>query len=106
MKNHGKSPLLTKGRIEGALPIRERYAVGSSVEMKSLPIAGDGRWKLPAQPADHIRVGVILDRRLKGRKRRILAEFLGAIRVDDQFSGKRGIGRREQVHDRGIDGQK
>ena len=78
--------------VEGRLPIADRGRVIRLVEVLGQPIAGHDTGELPAQPADHVRVRIILDRvdkRSIGRQ--VLAEPVLAVRVEHQLARQFGV---------------
>ena len=91
MEYHGEDALFDQGRIQGRLPIGDGRRIVCALEMKGLPIAGRRRWKFPAQPADDIGKGIVLNGRVEAGKRNILLELVPSIGVRNQLGRQQGV---------------
>src|SRR5262249_22062582 len=100
-----EAALLADGGAQASLPVAQQARAGVAVQGLPLPVAGRGTGELPAQPADDVRVGVILDEvdeRLAAGV--ILAEALPAV-LEHQVAGQFGVVGGEQVEDGGVEGE-
>ena len=114
MKDKGEHPLLEHRCVQRGFPVGDGGRVVRPVGVVGLPVARDHGREFPAEFADDIRIGIILDRGAKPfqaefgdgvrLRREIFAE--PPVRVQRLLAGQRPVVGRGEVHHRGIDGQK
>ncbi len=100
-----EDPLLEHDQVERRLHVFERLGVVRLVDVLRFPVAGDDAGELPAEVADDVRIGIVLDRVHERREREVLAEPLAAVGVEDEVARQAGVVGREEGEDRGVDRQ-
>ena len=95
--------LLEDGGVDGRLHVADRRGAVRPVEVVALPIVGNGRGKLPAEPSDHVRVRVVFHVVDEAPvPRHVLVEPVPAVLVDHQLARKPRVGGREQHEHRRV----
>ena len=100
MKNQIHCPLRDDRRVQRRLPINNRGWIICAVEMLRFPIARHRAGKFPAELSDDVRVGIVLNRRGKGREGQIFLESRAAIILQHQRARKRSAIGGKDVHHR------
>ena len=103
MEDEVEDPLLEHDAVEGGLQVFERLGVGRLVEVLAFPVAGDDAGELPAEAADHVGIGVVLDRVDERWERDVLAEPLLAVGIEHQVARQARVVGREDGEDRRVD---
>lgn len=102
MEHEIKDALFSDGDIEQGFPVGNGLRVVALVEVLRLPIAGDRAGKFPAEIADDVRIGIVIDGGGVSGERQILAELFAAVRVEDEFARESRVVGGGDVEDGGI----
>ena len=87
MKTQREQALLDNGRVDGRFEVADGVRVAFSVQVLRIPVAGHQAGDLPATPADHIGIGVVLNVvRHRAIGRNVLAELLSTVLIDTSNS--------------------
>ena len=102
MKREGEDASFDRGCVDGRFHVTHGVRVVWTLDVVALPVVRDGRRHLPAQPVDHVGIGVILDVIDEvSVSWHVLGETLSTIVFEHQVSWKNGIvGRKQHEHRR------
>ena len=99
-------PLLDHGCVDGRFHVADRDRAVRPVEVVALPVVGDRRGHLPAEPPDHVGIGIVVHVVDEVPvTRHVLVESLTPVLLNHQLAGQDRVVRREQHEHRGVDPQ-
>ena len=106
MKDEGKKSSLGDNTVEGDQPILDGLRIVWTMEMLSGPIAWHDAGKLPHEPVDDVRIGIVFNDSRIIAEGNVLSKALGSFGIEDDVAIELGIFRREQHKDTAGDGEK